>query len=297
MDFILLEPEPHVVSLPSWSFLDGWSPPRTQLPAWGLLEPWLASLARIAADERKALAPLRAKWDHDLEELGGDPSAFDWSSFAPLRRDREEDWSDWLAQLITDSANGGLAWHLFGAFEQRDRTAYCRPTRVHREHPMEGRRADLIVEWQDRWYTHVEVKVGDPHLEKTLETSEKVGRAMAAHCRGGSDFLLILDTQEAAWTNLVKEDRDLKWNRVRRITWRDVAVALRRTLLDPAPAREHVRWRVWAHALCGAIEQELLGLPGHPDAERWRRALNVSSILIAVELLRDGQLPDEVPHV
>ena len=250
------------------------------------------ALERIAADDRKDLISLRATWDRLLHDLGGDPCGIDWSEFAPLRREREEDWSSWLAQLIADSETGTFAAHLFGHADMRPQASYARP-RVLREHAVDGRRADLVIEWKDRRYTHIEFKVGDPHLAKTPDTVRKV-RASMHHCESGVDFLLILPEQQAAWEQL-RDGSDPEWVSIHVITWKAVSTALRRALLFAT--EESVRWRVWAHAFCGAIEQELLGLPGEPDAERWCRVLTIPEVLVATELLRAGRSNEENTNV
>lgn len=154
---------------PSWSIIDGWARPTDASPDWGSLSSWTALLDAIGAESRAKLLQLRTQWDEDLAELGGDPSSVDWSSFRPLRREREEDWSDWLAQLIEDSVHLGFAWRMFGPSEGHARSAY-RVRRLRRELAVEDRRADLVIEWTDDRYTHVEVKVGDPHLDCVFRT-------------------------------------------------------------------------------------------------------------------------------
>jgi hypothetical protein len=267
----------------SWSFLDGWSTP-VPIPSWSQTEPWVASLQELAAEERRRVARLRAEWDRDLEDLGGDPTAVDWSTFRPLRRDREEDWSDWLAQLVGDSADGAFASYLFGTAERRAQEHYV-PESVEREYAVEDRRADLVFRWADGRYTHVEVKVGDPHLEKTPDTCDKVRRDLGCE---GTDFVLILPEQENAWRDL--RESTPACAKIHMLTWRDVSRALRRTLLE---AHESIRWRVWAHALCGTIEDDLLGLRGGGSATEWPASLSVSALRIALDLLnRDFAIGD-----
>lgn len=272
---------------PSWAFLQSWRVPR-HVPDWEVLRPWLAGLEQLTAAQREELASLREWWDRELADLGGDPSATDWTSFAPLRRDREEDWSAWLAQLIADSETGAFSASLFGAADPRPRAAFRGPL-VHRELVVEDRRADLVIEWADATYSHVEVKVGDPHLAKTPDTATKVRKAMP-HCERGLDFLLVLPEQSAAWS-ATRESAEDECRGIHLLTWRDVSVALRQALV--ASEREPARWRVWAHALCGATEQELLGLSPGANAEQWCRSLRVTSIHAAEDLLRAGRRPTE----
>ena len=71
--------------------------------SWDQVTDWATHVERQRGAERTWLAQRRADSDRLLHDLGGDPTAHDWTSFLPLRRDREEDWSDWLAQLIGES--------------------------------------------------------------------------------------------------------------------------------------------------------------------------------------------------
>lgn len=272
--------------MPSWEFLRGWTPPRTT-PTWEAAAAWWSSFARITEAERAELRALRDAWDEALRDLGGDPSATDWSGFAPLRRDREEDWSSWLAQLLADSKTGIFAAELFGDGGTTTREVLRAP-RVRREVPVEDRRVDILIEWSSGTYSHVEVKVGDPHLEKTPDTATKLRRAMA-HCSDGVDILLVLPDQRDAWDR-IRADSPVACAGIQLLTWIDVAVALRRALR--AEEQENLRWRVWAHALCGAIEQELLALPAGDDPERWCRSMRLPAVAAAKRLLsmrREGE--------
>ena len=216
-----------------------------------------------------------------MAALGGDPAAIDWSAFRPLRRYREEDWSDWLAQLIEDSHTGRFACSLLERVEEgRLPTDYMSPE-VRREVPHEGYRADLVIAWTDCSYTHIEVKVGDPGLSKTLETAHSVERLCRnLTCR--SDAVLLLPSQRDAW-DAECERQPFMSERVKVLTWFDVAHALRDALGDAAC--ESMPWRVWAHAFCGAVEQDLLDLAFRPTVDEWARALTPSGLDMAAKLL------------
>src|SRR6476646_7374272 len=91
-----------------WSVFEAFRRPAEQR-SWSGAAAWTSAIEARVGIHRDALARLRRSWDNSLVDLGGDPSARDWTSFRPLRRDREEDWSDWLAQLIEDSRTGRFA--------------------------------------------------------------------------------------------------------------------------------------------------------------------------------------------
>jgi hypothetical protein len=265
-----------------WSIFDGFTPPaEPPLLSWEHVAAWTAHLESQLGAERKLLAKRRASSDAALEDLGGDPTASDWTNFLPIRRDREEDWSDWLAQLFEESTTGQFAWALLGGIEGRPRNQYIRPA-VHREVFCAGYRADLIVHWADSSsYTHIEVKVGDPHLAKTLQTSLEVEKHFLRGRSCRSDIVLLLPTQIEAWTRACSGEPDMH-DRVRSLTWLDVAKALRSAL--PLGVGETLRWRVWAHAFCGAIEQGLLAMRSAAQPDDWSRTLGLKNLQDAAVL-------------
>lgn len=64
--------------------------------------------------------------------------------FRPLRTDREEDWSDWLAYLLKTSTRGVLAHAVFGPADA-EVIELAAPPKVKREFRVEDRRADVVV--------------------------------------------------------------------------------------------------------------------------------------------------------
>lgn len=130
-----------------WSAFDGFrrpAPPMRQW-TWAGVGSWQKTLEAGLKVRRADLAERRREWDAALRDLDrGDPSAVDRTSFRVLRLEREEDWSDWLAELIEDSKAGSFAERFFGG-ARADSFAI---KQVHREVSCyEGWRADIIVEW------------------------------------------------------------------------------------------------------------------------------------------------------
>lgn len=235
----------------TWTAFDDFrKPPRRW--SWEDADSLVAALDGWKSEFRLAVAGRRRLWDELLADLGGDPGSRDWTGFRPLRQYREEDWSDWLAQLLEDSESGLFAAALF-RHESGTPVSYARPA-VQREVIHEGYRADLVVEWPDRSYTHIEVKVGDPNLAKTLETAYKMQASFASLTRR-SDVLLLLPEQREAFEAECRRLPEMR-TRVVPLDWLDVARALRTVL--PNRDAESINWRVWAHSFCGAIEQGLL---------------------------------------
>jgi hypothetical protein len=196
---------------------------------------------------------LLAEWDALLRDAGEDPSRRDWNGFRPLRLDREERWSDWLAHLLETAHTPVLAARLFG----RDGQGRYKAPTVYRERGAGLGRADLVVRWHDGHRSHIEVKIRDPNLTKTFKMC-----AWLQHHIGGakwSHFILLPEKRFEEWEQLAKRPRrpHLRHIEVQLIGWRDVAVALRQALLhenDPS-------WRVWACSFCGSVEQKILGHP------------------------------------
>jgi hypothetical protein len=236
---------------PSWDVFDRFVPPTSRVSSWRGVDELVDLGATFARAECADLRRLVERWDAALAPLGGDPSRTDWTNFRPLRTEREEDWSDWLAHFIATSTTGLLARQLFtrNGFDETLRAA---KPEVVREDATEDRRADLIITWGTGDRTQVEVKVGDLSLDKTYDTAVKLQKKYAS----------------SRWTHyllLPLEDRD-EWNAVEAsdeatihvFTWDDVALALRRCL---RLGHEGHQWNVWASGFCGLVEQKLLGLP------------------------------------
>ena len=136
-------------------------------------------------------------------------------------------------------------------------------------------------------YTHVEVKVGDPSLDKTFETAVAIQQRFQGQRRRG-DFILLLPEQGDDWDRKCLLTPDLG-KRISALTWIDAARAFRFALREGG---ESPAWRVWAHAYCGAIEQQLLRIPGCEEPVEWAQRLRFSRLAVARELLRTGEADD-----
>ena len=188
-----------------------------------------------------------AAWNRRLAQLDGDPSTHEWNAFRPLRVSREEDWSDWLAHLLETASSDEFARGLF------PRENVVPRVNVQREVAAEDWRADLVIHWGAS-HTHVEVKVGDEHFAKTEQTA----LALETASIGSWTHYLLLPSGDLARANDALGKSTVT---IHKLTWEQVASALRRALLSKL---ENVRWRAFAHAFCGAIEQQLLKYPRDP---------------------------------
>jgi hypothetical protein len=209
----------------------------------------------IINKEYEELFPLLEEWDIILNDLNGEPTYRDWDKFRPLRLSREEDWADWLAHLIQTSEKGVFASEIFRI---KGIDNYSFPKKVLREEiSKKGYRADIIIQWQNRNYTYLEIKIGDPNLNKTFPASEAFRDKFDVKKSNWSNFILLLSYQIPEWDYLVETiESDTI---ISSITWEEVCIALRRSLLS----EESIIWKVWAYTYLGAIEQILIGYPGY----------------------------------
>ena len=220
------------------------------IQGWKLFPSLFQSFEKCYELEKKEILRSLEIWNEKLESLGGDPSFINWRRFRPLQMDREEDWSDWLAHLIEKSKTGYFSRALF-----RLSSPMCgEAVTVDREIEHDGYRADLIIKCGNGSHIHVEVKTGDPNLEKTYETARKMRKHYRSRWTSWADFILLLESQVAQW----KEIKDTSAEIIPYLTWENVAIALRRSLLFSS---EPVPWKSWAYAFLGAIEQILLNHP------------------------------------
>lgn len=242
-----------------WDVFEAWSLVK-ELPGykmdWEALDALVTHYEIIIDRKYEELMPLLMNWDNRLSEFGNDPTHRDWVGFRPLRLTREEDWSDWLAHLLDSSSTGVFAQCLLDnpVINIPD---YAWPKKVHREISHEGFRADIIVEWQDEHFSHIEVKIGDPNLSKTYKTSEALIDKYRVPVENWANFILLLSHQRVSWEQVSVPNSQT--TEIVVLTWSDVCIAIRRALLS----RELITWKVWAYTFLGAIEQHLIGFPGY----------------------------------
>jgi hypothetical protein len=88
----------------SWAFLEEFFFPDSS--DWNAVITLAAAFRRFNEAYLSTVRALVARWDDALHGVGGDPLRENWARFRPLRRSREEDWSDWLAYLLESSRTG-----------------------------------------------------------------------------------------------------------------------------------------------------------------------------------------------
>jgi hypothetical protein len=277
-----------VVPRPSWSIFDGWYEPSASTLSWAAFGPLLESAERVLEAERTALSGLIAEWESRLADIGGDPSQHDMRTFRPLRPNREEAWSDWLAHLLQHSQSGILARELFSPhLVGWPSEHFARPT-VEREQSTEdgSRRSDVIVRWEaPARVVHVEVKIWDANFEKTFETAGKLRAAFKG--AAWHDFLLLPEARVEAW-NACLSTRPAEATHISVLTWNQVAVAMRRSLA--VRDAEPIYWRTWSATLGAAVEQRILGHVPLEEAVRKLSALaSLDRLVSTTFVLTEGQ--------
>jgi len=240
----------------SWRWLLGFKPPppASISASWDPLRNWIAAATAAAQRHVVEMLELARTWDERLSDIGGEINVQDWRRFRPLRLDREEDWSDWLAHLIGSSRTGRFASRLL---RRADCEPLCSP-RVDREISIEDgtRRADLVILWVDATASSLETKVGDRNFDKTFETAAGLrSKYPQVAATGWTDFILLPAEDLSLWDRTRGEGETLGKPPISSITWTQVAIAVRQTLWNH---EESAAWRAWAYAFCGAIEQSLL---------------------------------------
>lgn len=246
--------------------------------SWEEVNYFYAGFTDLSKKEKEEYLKLVKISDEKLNEFRGDPLNFDWEQdFRPLRLSREEDWSDWLAFLIKRS-DGHFITHLFGFAKT--------PEVVLREYVAENARADIVIKWENEpGGTHIEVKIGDPNLEKTHDTSTSIRNQMP-EITEWEDYILLLESQLDYWCIVDNKNSD-KGVRITSKTWTDVSIAIRKCLYEQS---EDLLWRSLAYAFTGCIEVKLhngISIPGILS-DRPRQSI-YSQINILTRSLQDGK--------
>ena len=253
-----------------WNIFTGWLPPQEKIQ-WNIFDEFTGYYKEFINEKHEDLTKLLKNWDAQLKELNGDPTYYDWSAFRPLRLTREEDWSDWLAHLIATSKTGDFCKFLFNLNDSFD---FSEPQKVHRELSSHNYRADIIIEWKNDFYSHIEVKIGDENFSKTYGTGQAMRKKFGTKEKEWTDFILVLPEQ----LNSERLNEELH-DTIILLSWQDVAVALRRALLG----RETIVWKVWSWSFLGAIEQKLIDFPGYALKTKPEQSIDTK-----IEILVEG---------
>jgi len=242
---------------------------------WTDIGTWWDAYNRTRADDIAELDQILTESDELWGQRNGpfdaDPLSADVAQSAggshPFNLGREEEWSDWLAQLLR-ADSGEFHRELFGE------TFESSPRRVEREAHLpnptgKDRYADILSQHGSNRIS-VEVKVGDRKLKKTTDTTALIENQYY----GEWQHYLLLPEQDL-WA--VREIFDIEISttdgerdtipseaseEVLILYWSDVSRALRTVLLTENAQTPH--WSASAYLFCARIEQEQLGFTPQP---------------------------------
>lgn len=255
---------------------------------WTDLDPWWMAYIRVREDDvselQKTLNESDELWEHQGGYLDADPLSTDWAQDMragdPLYPGVEEDWSDWLAQLLR-SDDGRFHRELFGNDIGASRS-------VEREDYLSGARdtdryADIVITTHTDGIS-VEVKIGDTEYEKTIDTVELIEEQ---YYQEWNHYLLLPEWNMSALRSMIEIDDDRDEDESQKaendeqasptipnesteeieiLYWSDVSRALRTVLLDNTEQQPH--WAASAYLFCTQIEQEILGFTPKPAIDR-----------------------------
>jgi len=254
---------------------------RTAFDDWTAAAEFALAGRRLATELASPVTENAREWNTRLLALGGEPSATDWARFRPLRLEREEAWSDWLAHLLETSP-------AFCSSLLSSRVPPMPPGAAPvatREDTVEHRRADVVLRWNSGTRIHIEVKVGDEAFEKTFETSALLQSREAGDWH---HVILLPPWSLAHWSECVEASRHPLARKVDAMTWRELALKIRQELWRAAAP---LSWSAWAWAFTGAVEQRLLGCPRLASATLAPAAdgLALSGLAALESLLEEGK--------
>lgn len=264
-------------NIKSWNIFASWLPSQDEnreIDSWAVFDEFEEDYKSIISERYEVIDQLLKNWNDRLKDLNGDSTYHNWSEFRPLRLNREEDWSDWLAHLIKTSKTGDFCRFLFKLDNISD---FSEPKEVHREFSYNNYRADIIIEWKNNCYSHVEVKVGDENYSKTYKTGQEMMNYFKAEETKWTDFILLLPGQLSSWE--VSKEKEEASNKIISLSWEDVAIALRQALLG----KETIVWKIWSWSFLGAIEEILIEFPGHKIETKPEQNLETK-----IKILSDG---------
>lgn len=237
----------------NWDIFNTWELPKSETiynhMNWNDFDFLINLFNNVCSSKYNELLPLIEKWDELTKHIGKDPTHINWNKFRPLRLNREEDWSDWLSFLIENSEYGEFSKDLLGIQITE------KPIEVEREVTCSSYRADIVINWHNNYYSHIEVKIGDENLIKTYDTSLKLEEELLNST--WTHFILLLSSQLSIWDDI--DHSNFGNIKINSLCWEDVAIALRKALLG----KENLNWKVWCYSFIGAIEQKLIGFKGH----------------------------------
>jgi hypothetical protein len=234
--------------------------------AEAIIEVW-APVARILKSAQASQAVDQQELTALLEESNRllfpleDPFCTDFALHRWLRGSREEVYSDWLAWIMEGLDNAADVFRLFDINVPAD-AAQWNSAAAQRESPIPKGRLDIVLRWPDRALLVVEVKVTDEDSAST-DKQKRYRRWMDRQAEPYKEAVLLVIDADSGSSKGGFARRD----------WRTVCLKLR----SMAASKSHtgaegvagtrrgqaVRSALML-ALAGAVEQNLLDMPGRP---------------------------------
>lgn len=271
---------------------DVWAPVRRIILAGssnerqGVIENWLPvtrmiEQARASQDaDQRDLEELLAESKSLLSPLE-DPFATDFGLHRWLRGSREEvysDWLEWIMQGLNSAAD--VLWLL--DLDIPAQAESWKNASVQREEPISGGRLDMVLRWPAKMLLVLEVKVTNEEAASTAKQT-RYREWMDRQTEPNEGMLLVIDASPG--------DSE---GGFRRIDWRTVCIRMRcmaagcRIREKGAEASSHDGRAVSSAlmlAFAGAVEQNLLEMPGRPL--RLMKAGRLLNVLPVLEYLRE----------
>jgi hypothetical protein len=178
-------------------------------------------------------------------------------------------YSDWLAWIMEQLDNAADVFRLFG-ITAPPHSDQWRTTRAEREKAIPGGCLDIVQRWPGKALLVIEVKktVEESAVTAKQRLYEKwIGRQKQEPRRDA--ILLIVDSKEGE-----------SHGRFKRCDWRDVCIELRCLASRKEGRRKNVVRSGLMLAFAGAVEQNLLDMPGRPlQLMKSRHLLNVDAVV------------------
>ena len=239
----------------SWSATS----PQTSVQSWDPVAQMIKNAQASQGFDRRELQKLLEKSNQLLFPLD-DPFSTDFGLHRWLRGNREEVYSDWLAWIMEELDNAADIFWLLD-LDVPPESGRWRNTAAQREAPIQNGRLDIVLRWPGKALLVIEVKVTDERSASTAKQA-RYRKWMDKHGEPyGCAVLLAVDAEPG-----------ISKGGFRRLDWRIVCIRMRciarklltRTKGQPGTRNGNVVRAALVLGFAGAVEQNLLDMPGRP---------------------------------
>jgi len=245
---------------------------RWVVDSWKQMDPWWGVHAdthlKLVEEAQEQITKTHNLWGDGTTRYEQDPLCIDWrdQNEGPLRTNHEENWSQWLAHLVRTAPQ---SFHttlfdrdLSDGIQAVEREVFLRDSEK------SNRRADVVI-FHEADPLSIEVKIDDTHYSKTTHT---VSLLEETYPMKWNHYLLLPEyqlpkLQQARQIRFEeREDEQIiitdETKNITVITWRDIGLALRKTLCNREELSPH--WEASAYLFCTLIEQKILDFVPEP---------------------------------